>query len=302
MIVKKVYLYWILSTMLPVFKGWLIAYRCTCKLKASAGTVVSNTLLRRFNNVYRKCFKPIKNIFNVFLYFFSLFSVLNFYFHTFRDCSAKYKNTPPSCSAFSSFLYLSHMQLLKLIPPSCSYSPILFLFLHLIPFPAFCSYSSIIFQFLHLVSNPPFWFYFSILFLFLHFDSISPFLFLFLHLDSISPSCSYSSILFLFLHLVNNPPFCSYFSILFIFLHLFSIPPFFPLFLCSWIIKYGENPWMENYKEIIINLYINLACLSVCLSVCLFVCLYPINVKTAETIGPKFFVGHHVTTGKVYEW
>ena len=49
-------------------------------------------------------------------------------------------------------------------------------------------------------------------------------------------------------------------------------------------------------------LYINLACLSVCLSVCLFVCLYPINVKTAEPIGPKFFVGHHVTTGKVYEW
>ena len=45
------------------------------------------------------------------------------------------------------------------------------------------------------------------------------------------------------------------------------------------------------------NLYINLACLSVCL----FVCLYPINVKTAEPIGPKIFVGHHVTTGKVLE-
>ena len=38
----------------------------------------------------------------------------------------------------------------------------------------------------------------------------------------------------------------------------------------------------------------------VCLGVCFF--LYPINVKTAEPIGPKFFVGHHVTTGKVYEW
>ena len=37
------------------------------------------------------------------------------------------------------------------------------------------------------------------------------------------------------------------------------------------------------------------------LPVCLFVCLYPINVKTAEPIGPKFVVGHHVTTGKVYE-
>ena len=41
--------------------------------------------------------------------------------------------------------------------------------------------------------------------------------------------------------------------------------------------------------------------LSVCLSVCLFVCLYPINVKTAEPIGPKFFVGHLGTSGKVYE-
>ena len=38
--------------------------------------------------------------------------------------------------------------------------------------------------------------------------------------------------------------------------------------------------------------------LSVCLFVCLSVCLYPINVKTAEPNGPKFFVGHHVTTGK----
>ena len=38
-----------------------------------------------------------------------------------------------------------------------------------------------------------------------------------------------------------------------------------------------------------------------CLFGCLSVCLYPINVKTAEPIGPKFFVGHHVTTGKVYE-
>ena len=34
---------------------------------------------------------------------------------------------------------------------------------------------------------------------------------------------------------------------------------------------------------------------------CLFVCLYPINFKTAEPIGPKFFVGHLGTPGKVYE-
>ena len=45
------------------------------------------------------------------------------------------------------------------------------------------------------------------------------------------------------------------------------------------------------------HLYINLACLFVCLSVC----LYPTNVKTAEPIGPKFFVGHLGTPGMVYE-
>ena len=56
---------------------------------------------------------------------------------------------------------------------------------------------------------------------------------------------------------------------------------------------------LEDGREAPYNasLYINLACLSGCL----FVCLYPINVKTAEPIGPKFFVGHHVTTENVYE-
>ena len=38
-----------------------------------------------------------------------------------------------------------------------------------------------------------------------------------------------------------------------------------------------------------------------CLFVCLSVCLYPINVKTAEPIGPNFFVGHLGTPGQVYE-
>ena len=33
---------------------------------------------------------------------------------------------------------------------------------------------------------------------------------------------------------------------------------------------------------------------------CLSVRLYPINVKTAEPIGPKFCVGLRVTPGKVY--
>jgi len=80
--------------------------------------------------------------------------------------------------------------------------------------------------------------------------------------------------------------------------------------------SYTENiQWDTNWDMQILNriiksnqiyiftyLYIILACLSVCLFECLFVCLYPIYVKTAEPLGPKFFVGHHVTTGKVYEW
>ena len=59
-------------------------------------------------------------------------------------------------------------------------------------------------------------------------------------------------------------------------------------------------PYLYN-KTLCSYLYINLACLSVWVFGCLSVCLYPINVKTAELIGFKFFVGYHVTTGKVYE-
>ena len=58
----------------------------------------------------------------------------------------------------------------------------------------------------------------------------------------------------------------------------------------------SSNSFIQGFT----HLYINLACLGVWVFVCLFVCLYPINVKTAEPIGPKFFVGHHVIPGKVY--
>ena len=59
--------------------------------------------------------------------------------------------------------------------------------------------------------------------------------------------------------------------------------------------RYKRRPLYSKFIQFpSCHLYINLAGLSVC--------LYPINVKTAEPIGPKFFVGHHVTTGKVYEW
>ena len=35
---------------------------------------------------------------------------------------------------------------------------------------------------------------------------------------------------------------------------------------------------------------------------CLSVCLYPINVKTAEPIRFKFWLGLHMTPGKFYKW
>ena len=35
-------------------------------------------------------------------------------------------------------------------------------------------------------------------------------------------------------------------------------------------------------------------------SVSLYVCMYPINVKAAKPIRPKFFVGPHMTQGKVH--
>ena len=43
--------------------------------------------------------------------------------------------------------------------------------------------------------------------------------------------------------------------------------------------------------------YIYVACLG---GICLFLCLYPINVKTAEPIGPKICEATHMTQGKVY--
>ena len=52
-------------------------------------------------------------------------------------------------------------------------------------------------------------------------------------------------------------------------------------------------------KTLSLHVYTSMYLIQIWL-VCLFF-LYPINVKTAEPIGPKFFVGHHVTTWKVYE-
>ena len=55
-----------------------------------------------------------------------------------------------------------------------------------------------------------------------------------------------------------------------------------------------------NYRKTNLSIYYKTHYLCINLA-CLFVCLHSINVKTAEPIGTKFFVGHHVTTRKVYE-
>ena len=57
-----------------------------------------------------------------------------------------------------------------------------------------------------------------------------------------------------------------------------------------WICDAKFNQQCGRQFRDLSHLYINLACL--------FVCLYPINIKTAEPTGPKFFVGNHVTTGR----
>ena len=89
------------------------------------------------------------------------------------------------------------------------------------------------------------------------------------------------------------------------------------LFFCVelfWFVIYMAKikPWQQDFIAMqvlkwlpcitpdykVTNLSINL----VCLGGCLFVCLYPINVKTAEPIGPKPFLRSRVTPGRVYGW
>ena len=63
--------------------------------------------------------------------------------------------------------------------------------------------------------------------------------------------------------------------------------------------KKQTNTHTSKYIYISIYKFGLSVCLFVWVSVCLSVCLYPINVKTAEPIGPKFFVGHLGTPEKV---
>ena len=54
----------------------------------------------------------------------------------------------------------------------------------------------------------------------------------------------------------------------------------------------------DNVFSFLFNLFIYFACyytLLAFLSVCLSVSLYPINLKTAGPIGPKYCVGPHMT-------
>ena len=67
----------------------------------------------------------------------------------------------------------------------------------------------------------------------------------------------------------------------------------------NFIFKFGRqnktsNPLQIHRLQVIISSYFKY-------KFGLSVCLYPINVKTAEPIGPKFFVGHLGPPGKVYE-
>ena len=51
----------------------------------------------------------------------------------------------------------------------------------------------------------------------------------------------------------------------------------------------------------ILNTNSHLLTSMLCLTdVWVFACLYPINLKTAEQIGPKYFVGPHMSPVKVY--
>ena len=63
---------------------------------------------------------------------------------------------------------------------------------------------------------------------------------------------------------------------------------------------YDKLITFEKYDHVTLP-YANQSIYKFSLSVWVFVRLYPKNVITAEPIGPKFVVGHHVTTGKVNE-
>ena len=78
------------------------------------------------------------------------------------------------------------------------------------------------------------------------------------------------------------------------------------IYICPWIIIQGVISIEDERKGslVLISLFMStLRCNSFRYSafciyiyfVCLSVCLYPINVKTAEPIGPNFGVGPHVT-------
>ena len=66
------------------------------------------------------------------------------------------------------------------------------------------------------------------------------------------------------------------------------------------LLTFRNNGYPHMYRSFCANPSIYKFGLGVCLFVYLFVCLYPINVKTAESIWPKFCVRLLMTPGKVY--
>jgi len=71
------------------------------------------------------------------------------------------------------------------------------------------------------------------------------------------------------------------------------------LYICYCEERPGQQylSWRKTWTAI--SIYLSIDIYILCLSVCFF-CLYPINLETAEPIGPKFFGKPHMTPGKVY--
>ena len=82
------------------------------------------------------------------------------------------------------------------------------------------------------------------------------------------------------------------------FLFLTSINYLYSIYYYYRFISYTKVKWynMIRQKQVFIYIFKTKTSIGIYIYiwlVCLSVCLYPINVKTAEPIGSKFFVGHH---------
>ena len=72
----------------------------------------------------------------------------------------------------------------------------------------------------------------------------------------------------------------------------------------GWILFSGQTNYSSGWLlfSTKLNMFLSLRYIQYisCLSSCFVVCLYPINVKTAEPIWPKFWLRPNMALGKVY--